>query len=227
MLAGTALASELYAFHSFLVGKEMGVHSQMTEDVLDGRVSLCALSEESLQGYLGFGVLCECHHLIPVTAGAPVVLNGIGCGLVLLGFHSERTFISPLCFCSEGSHDGQRHVYVWSAYDIASECECEPLFHHGSYHEQSAYVLTAHASREGKAASLQFLSCDAQGWESGLFGIFYLSTQFAQSIHQYAYRAMAHAFGAGDDVCACGDAQVSGQESHGSSCCHDVYGMGH
>ena len=76
-------------------------------------------------------------------------------------------------------------------------------------------------------ASFQRFALDMEWGIAFLLFIGDVCAQIAKGIYQNAYRAVLHALGTRDGVFASGRSQVSGHESHGSTCGFDIDDLWH
>ena len=206
---------------------EGGLHTQQTEDVACCRVALHRAVHQSRKSYFGIAILAQCHHLIPVACSAPVAFDEVVATLVGLVGHGDGIGRAPLGLSSKLAHHPQSEVDVRTTDNLARKLQSESIFQHGSNHQQGRYVLRADVAWNLQKSASKLLSCNLQWGISLLAYVFNVCSKAAQSVNQYGYWAMLHAVGTSDDVGAAHNTQIGRHESHGGTCCLDVYLIGH
>ena len=101
--AATAMAQCHCGGHAFLGRSKGALHAQQAEDVAHTAVALLRTVHQSFQAYHVAFLLRQCHHLIPVRGGTPVVLYEVG--TLLVGTANGNGVVgAPVCVSSKLAH---------------------------------------------------------------------------------------------------------------------------
>ena len=214
--------------HGVIVGAlgETGLHTHQRVYVLDDGVALLRSVHQSFKHQLRLGVVRKRHHLIPIGRRAPVALNQILVLVVRMGVDFYGLHVAPVGIGSELAHHPQREVDVRTRYDAARHAQLQSVLEHRTNHEQRRDVLRTDVAGNLQIASFERTSLDAERRIALVGNVFDVGTEIAQRVNEYAYGAVLHAFGSGDDVLAGRYGQIGCHEAHGCACRLDVDDVG-
>ena len=202
-------------------------HAQHGEQSAHGRVALQTSGKKPRQFHTGIRIGRKCHHLIPIAGRTPVAFHIIRHGRVSALLHIDAIRCRPTGLGAEGAHDVQRHLYIGTAHNPAFQLQPQTFLHHGTNHQQSTYILAAHATRERHAAATVSATRNAQGREALLLHVLHLCAKLSKRIHKHTNRAVLHALRSRDDMHTFVHTQESRKETHGRSGSHNVNGLWH
>lgn len=121
---------------SLLLLGEGGADAQQAEDVLDCRVALWRVGEESVEAHGGVASAKENHQFIPIGGRGPIILYRIFRGLVGAWAYRDGTLVHPLHVRTIASHHLERHVDIGTGDDAALQMEGKSLLHNRGDEQQ-------------------------------------------------------------------------------------------